>query len=170
MLGGKMSKQIPLTQGKFAIVDAKNFDWLNQWKWYAHFNGRNWYADRRISFGKQRRTLSMHRVIMNLKFNDRKDVDHIDGNSLDNREQNLRICSRSQNQANRKLQKGTSKYKGVCWYKKYEKWEASIRVNNKNIHLGYFENELDAAAAYDLAALKYFDEFAKTNFEISLVA
>jgi hypothetical protein len=162
-------KKIPLTQGKFAIVDAKNFDWLNQWKWYAHFNGWNWYAMRGVWENGKRTAILMHRSILGLELGDGKQIDHINNNSLDNREDNLRLCTTQQNARNQKRhKKATSKYKGVYWYKNYKKWGANICINNKNINLGYFENEFDAAAAYDLAALKYFGEFAKTNFEISL--
>jgi hypothetical protein len=92
-------------------------------------------------------------------------VDHINGNGLDNRKSNLRICTHQQNCENsRKRKKSFSKYKGVYWSKNAKKWVAQITIDGKSKHLGYFELEEDAAAAYDKAAVKYFGEFACLNF------
>ena len=164
--GEEMSKQISLTQGKFTIVDDWNYEWLNQWNWCVADCG-SWEYAKRIENGK---TVYMHRLIMGLSFNDNRQVDHINRNGLDNRENNFRICTNQQNAFNQKSKGMSSKYKGVGWGKRENKWRARIVINGKDTYLGYFENELDAAAAYDFAALKYFGEFAFTNFEISLAA
>ena len=91
-------------------------------------------------------------------------VDHINGDRLDNRKENLRFCTLSQNSMNKRGRSSrTSKYKGVCYAKRRNKWQASIRVDGKERFLGYFNNEEDAAKAYDEAALKFYKEFAKIN-------
>ena len=162
-------KKIPLTKGKFAIVDAKNFEWLNQWKWSAQQIGVNYYAVRCVNRKNEKRIfIFMHRLIFNLQIGDGIKIDHINGESFDNRECNLRICSQKQNVINRHKVRGISQYKGVTRHKR--KWRAQIKLDGKTKHLGLFNNELDAGAAYDLAALKYFGEFSFTNFEKALVA
>lgn len=94
-------------------------------------------------------------------------VDHINHNGLDNRKANLRLATAAQNARNRQKckSKKTSKYKGVCWHKRDKKWTGRILVNSKSIALGYFEDEKEAARAYDRAARKYYGEYAEPNFE-----
>jgi hypothetical protein len=94
-------------------------------------------------------------------------VDHINHNGLDNRKANLRPATKSQNCQNKRLgRKNTSsKYRGVHWHRRFGKWQASIRVNRKSIHLGYFTDELEAAKAYDRASSKYHGDFGKPNFK-----
>ena len=105
----------------------------------------------------------MHRVIMGLGPDGPK-VDHKDGNGLNNQRENLRLASTIQNGQNRRPDKrGSSKYKGVCWKSRRSHWEASIQHNGKRIHLGCFQNELEAARAYDKTALEFFGEFARIN-------
>ena len=151
--GIKMSKQIPLTQGKFAIVDADDYEWLSQWKWCARKGTSAWYA---IRNGDNR----MHRIIINTPSG--MDTDHINGNGLDNRKCNLRMCSRSQHHYNRKPKKG--KYKGVNIGGYTNKWQARITVKGKRISLGYYKTKKDAALAYDNAAKKCCGNYARTNF------
>jgi hypothetical protein len=91
-----------------------------------------------------------------------KGIDHVDGDGLNNQKRNLRKATPTQNGGNRVIQKHSSKFKGVTWWKKPKKWVACIRFNTR-IHLGYFESETDAAKAYDAAALKLFGDFALTN-------
>lgn len=162
-------RQIPLSRGKFAIVDASDYDWLNQWKWSYRPNG---YAIRKENVitddGKlKRKTIRMHRIITNAP--DNMEVDHINRNGLDNRRGNLRIVTHAQNMCNQKVRTGTSKYKGVIWYNKNNKWLARIRKNGKAIHLGYFVCEIEAALAYNAAALKYHGEFARLNEIVNVV-
>jgi len=143
-------KQIPLTQDKFAIVDDWNFEWLNQWKWCAiKVKGVHWYAVRTI----KHRQILMHRLIMGLKFGDKREIDHIDHIGLNNKQCNLRICTHSQNLQNRKA-------RGA--YKRTDRkgWTSQIRVNGKTIYLGDFKTEKEATKAYQKATKKYFGEFA----------
>jgi len=91
-------------------------------------------------------------------------IDHINGNPLDNKKRNLRICSKSQNQYNSKIRvDNTSGFKGVCWSKCYKKWRVYIYKNKHQILLGYFNNKIEAAKAYNEAAKKYHGEFARLN-------
>ncbi len=155
-----MTKQIPLTQGKFAIVDDEDFEWLNRLKWFANQNRKEkekWYA-MRID-GKK--TIRMHREITNAP----KDmhVDHKDNNGLNNTRENLRVCTNSQNQANsEKDSKNSSGYKGV--YRDKNKWRAELKKNGKKVLDKTFSDITDAARAYDKAAAEHFGEFAKLNF------
>ena len=149
-------KKIKLTQGKFALVDDVDYKWLNQWKWCAMYSYGNWYAMR----GK-RPQIFMHRLILNTPFG--MDTDHINHNTLDNKHCNIRVCTHQQNSFNGKPRKGTSKYKGVSWFKRDKKWRAYIVLNNKQIHLGYFISEIEAARTYDKAAIKHFGVYAFLN-------
>lgn len=160
------TRLIPLTQGKFAIVDEQDYDWLMQWKWCAHkhpiAHGCNWYAVRNDYSNKRTKTWYMHTVISNRAgFPDGKGCDHRDRNGLNNTRKNLRPCTPSQQQANRRKFSGmSSKYKGVCWARLPKKWKAGIKVNGVRIHLGYFNDEETAGKAYSDAAKKHFGEFA----------
>ena len=157
-----MTKEIRLTQGKVALVDDVLFGWLNQFKWFFRKDG---YVAKSIynKLTGERKQIRMHREIMN--FPDGMEIDHINGDKLDNRRENLRICTMGQNRANRGLQRNSSSgYKGVYFEEARNKWRAQIEINNRRLHLGYFNNAEKAAFAYDTAAKKYFGEFAKLNF------
>ncbi|MCY7423508.1 HNH endonuclease [Bacillus amyloliquefaciens] len=151
--------KIQLSKGKVALVDADMFDYLNQWSWFYHENG---YAMRSYRKDGRYRKDRMHRVVVNAPSG--FDVDHINGNKLDNRRENLRIATRSQNNANKRMQSNnTSGYRGVNWHKQRRKWVAKIQVDRKSIHLGLYEKKEDAARAYNKAAVLYYGEFAQLN-------
>ena len=161
--GSPMTKRIPLTRGKYAIVDDKDYEWLGQWRWYCDQDERMGYAVRGATVNGKRTTLQMHRVILNLKKGEI--TDHINGNGLDNRRCNLRKCTPSQNMWNRRKPKNnTSGYIGVDWHKRDKKWQARICRDRKQKHLGCFDDIEEAARAYDRAALELHGEFALLNF------
>lgn len=145
-------KLIPLTKGKFAMVDNEDFDILK---------GVNWYFDGK--YVKNNTLGYMHRYIMNAKPD--LEVDHIYHNTLDNRKKNIRLVTRAQNTANSKHRKEcSSKYKGVCFNKIVKKWVCSLMFKGVVYNLGYFTDEKEAGKAYDLKALELFGEFAYLNF------
>lgn len=157
-------KQILLTKGQFALVDDEDFEYLNQFKWCA-VKGSNTYYAIKSGYNKGKNPqIKMHRLIS--KLNDSNILcDHKDNNGLNNQKENLRISNKSQNGMNRGPQKnGTSKYKGVSWFAKANKWMAKITLNRKQIYIGYFEDITDAAKAYDEKAKELFGEFAWLNF------
>ena len=159
-------KKIKLTQGKFALVDDQDYEFLMQWKWYAEkYYNKLFYAHRhsnKINYI----IIQMHRVIaerMNLDVESKK-VDHVDRNGLNNQRNNLRISTNSQSQMNQGIRKdNTSGYKGVSWNRRLKKWHSQICYRHKRIHLGYFDDKEDAARAYNEAAIKYHKEFAVLN-------
>jgi hypothetical protein len=157
-------KKIPLTQGQYAIVDDQDFDWLMQYKWHANWDtGAHQFRARRSQWinGKIQK-LFMHRQLLGFP---NIDVDHVNGDPLDNRRSNLRICTPSQNQHNSKLPiTNSSGFKGVYWQKQAKKWRAVIKLNHKSYHLGFYSSALEAACAYDGAARVLHGQFAKLNF------
>jgi len=160
-------RRIPLTQGKYAIVDPEDYERLNKYKWYAMKGSSTFYAARCVwdPVNKKKRTIKMHRQIINPPHP--LVVDHINHNGLDNRRANLRPATKSQNCINKPYikQKGAhSKYHGVTWQKSIKKWQAQIRINGIQTIIGYFNDEIEAAKAYDEAAKKYHKEFAVLNF------
>jgi hypothetical protein len=161
--GKEMTREIPLTQGKVALVDDEDYEWLSQYKWcVSRSNNRKWYAETRIN-GK---LVYMHRMIMNAQPGET--VDHRDGNVANNQRYNLRICTIAENLRNRGASQRVgrySRYKGVTMDKRNGKWMASIKsAEGRQIHLGYFTSELSAALAHDVAAKLYHGEFAWLNF------
>ena len=154
-----MAKMIPLTQGKFTLVDDEDFEWLNQWKWFYD----NGYAARNTGPRGHQKTLLMHRVIMNTP--DGMDTDHINGVRSDNTRANLRVCDDAQNRANAGIRSDNSSgFIGVYKKKNRRKWYVQIQVGRRRKHVGSYETAEEAARAYDQVALKYFGEFAKLNF------
>jgi len=159
-------KRIPLTKGREALVDDQDYEYLMQWKWCATKGGKrdsNYYACRKGG-GPLRR---MHHEVaerMGLHANLFQEVDHWNGRSLDNRRQNLRLATRPQNSRNRgRNRNNKSGYKGVCWHEAAQKWKAAITVNYRCIYLGVFSSKIEAARAYNEAALTHFGAFAVLN-------
>lgn len=166
--------EIPLTQGQVAMVDADDAD-LAELKWHALFSpnysgGGRYMAKRNApdENGKGR-TEYLHRVtlsrVLGRELTPRERVDHINGDTLDNRRSNLRLASHAENQRNRgKCADNSSGYKGVSWQEHAQRWKAKITVDGKQRHLGYFDSAEDAARAYDRAARELHGEFARLNF------
>lgn len=157
---------IQLTKGYSTIVDDDDFERLSRHKWKAAVgDGVHIYAVRNHKEGGRKGTwkeLKMHRIIMNA--GDGFLVDHINGSTLDNRKSNLRLCSSSNNSMNRRGNRScSSRFKGVWLSKKYGTWVASIKKEGKKTCLGYFDREIDAALAYNIAAKELFGEFAYLN-------
>ena len=153
-------KKIKLTQGKFALVDDSDSDYLSQWKWrYFHKNyAVRWETGKTM---KTRKYILMHRKILNTPKG--METDHINGNGLDNCRKNLRAVTRQQNTWNSSVNKYKkySNYKGMTWNKRKKKWQ----VYCKGEYIGYFQTEHQAALAYDLWAIDQFGQFARTNFK-----
>lgn len=152
-----MAKEIVLTRGKVATVDDADFEWLNQWRWLANGN----YAMRFVGPRSRRRSIRMHRLIVNAP--EGWDVDHIDGNPLNNTRANLRVCTRRENQQNKRAISGSSRYKGVSYHTSRGTWEAAIQVDGRPRFLGRWRTEREAAEAYNEAARKHFGAFARLN-------
>ena len=151
-------KKIKLTRGKFAIVDSEDFEWLNQWKWHAGKGGK--YAARKIY--PSERVIYMHRLLMNTPEN--METDHVNGNGLDNRKKNLRVCTGAENRMNHKLlSTNKSGFNGVSWNKDIRKWSVCISVKAKTIHGGEFKDIIEAAKKYNELAKKYFGKYARYN-------
>jgi hypothetical protein len=151
-------KTINLTQGKVAIVDDKDFDKVKNLKWFHHFG----YAKRNFFINKKWVIISMHRLILGLGRGDVRQVDHINGNGLDNRRKNLRLCTNSQNQMN-KIVNNKYGYKGIFKTNRPKKWGVRIYKNKKRFTIGYFYEKIEAAKAYNEAAKKYYGEYACLN-------
>lgn len=165
-------KEIELTNGNTTIVDDKDYDIISQFKWYVNLVG---YVIRTTD------AMRLHRFLMNAKKNQM--IDHKDRNKLNNQKENLRFCTASENQKNKKSI-GKSKYLGVYLQiskkrsitKKYGErvyiysgWATHIVANGKYIYLGYFKDEITAAKKYDEAAIKYHGEFANLNFKTTII-
>lgn len=160
-LAGIKHAMITLKSGHVVLVDHDDLEVLLAFNWRVTPSG---YAIRNVSIQSGvRRTARMHRQIIGAPQG--FEVDHINGNRLDNRKINLRICTRTQNGRNQLPQVGRrSQFKGVDWFAPRKKWRARIKVSGQSIGLGYFTHENDAARAYDIAAQEHFHEYAKPNF------
>jgi hypothetical protein len=154
-----MSKLIELTRGLFATVDDEDFELLCRHEWYSSPCGGKMYASR-SNWKKKPSTIRMHRVITNAAPG--QYVDHINGNTLDNRRANLRLCTQSQNLMNkRKMSNNTSGVSGVTWDKSKGKWQVTIRANFKNHFIGRYDTIAEATKARHEAVRRLHGEFAK---------
>lgn len=156
---------IPLTQGQNAIVDASDYEWLNQWNWFAWWSPEteSFYARRSLRVNGRLTMIHMARELLDCEIGEFPD--HISHETLDNRRANIRKGTNSQNMCNRRQRPdNTSGYRGVTFYKDRKQWVSRISVNKRRIHLGYFLTPEDAAHSYDEAAKKYHGEFAVLNF------
>jgi hypothetical protein len=152
-IGGNSPKQ------NTVIVDYEDVGMVLSAPWYVGTVG---YAVRGTVPRKTGKMLLLHRELLNTTSD--KKVDHRNGDTLDDRRINLRECTHAQNISNQQRQKSNkSGYKGVYFNRRSKKWEANIAPNGKGIYLGRFENILDAAQAYNDAAIKYYGEFARLN-------
>ena len=152
-------KLILLTRGKVALVDDEDYAALSAHKWQCSTKGS---AVRNVRAGGKRTLLYMHRVLLNAS--DDYFVDHINGNTLDNRRSNLRLATQAQNQCNRGPQKNnTSGFKGVTFNKRCGAFAAKITVAGKRKFLGYFDTPQAAHTAYCIAAAAHHGAFARTS-------
>lgn len=157
-------RAIPLTQGKVAIVDAADYEWLMRWKWHARKKQNTFYASRDGGYMDDKHLIiQMHRLIVGAELG--QVVDHIDGNGLNNTRHNLRICTHQENLRNRSAtSRNKTGFKGVSLEPDTGKWRAKIKAGGKTIHLGVFATAEEAARAYDAASTNLFGEFGRNNF------
>jgi len=152
-----MMKLIFLTQGKFSKIDDSDYENVSKMKWHAASINGSWYARRTTKSG----SVGLHQFLCP----GWALVDHTNQDGLDNQRHNLRDASHAQNSANkRKTKRGSSRFKGVYWYSDKKKWRAQVQKGGKLTFLGYFDDETDAARAYDAEARNQFGEFASPNF------
>jgi hypothetical protein len=154
-------RKIELTQGKSTIIDDEAYELVSRYKCYVQWNGRYWYAATRVN-GEQ---IYLHRLLTNAQPNE--DVDHRNHDTLDNRRENLRVCTRTENLGNQRIrthEHKTSRYKGVHFQWNRKKcWVARIYYDSKTYYLGHFMTEEEAALAYNEKARELYGEFAHLN-------
>lgn len=156
---------IVLSKGAEALVDEADYDRFFPHRWYLHGSGKWAYAARNRPQGDPGpgRHIIMHREVCGAEPG--QFVDHINGNTLDNRRMNLRVCTNAENIRNMLPHDGgTSKFKGVYWLEARGKWRAQIMHDYKKLNLGNYESEEEAGRAYDQAAIRLFGQFARLNF------
>jgi len=142
------------------LIDDCDYDLVKDYNWHCAKSRNTFYA---VSVFKNKK-IKMHRFILSPKSSEI--IDHINGNGLDNRRNNLRIVTASQNRMNCGSYKGTSSiYKGVTYREEYKKWVSGVRFKGVRYNLGTFDNEIAAAVAYDKKSIELFGEFARVNFK-----
>lgn len=149
------------TSNKKALVDDQDYDLVSRYTWYL---GKNGYPESRMPKSEGKKLMRLHHLILPNKSKQGLFVDHINMNGCDNRRSNLRYATKSENMRNRNApSQNTSGFKGVMWCTYTKKWRSWIQVNNKRHEIGRFVNRLQAAEAYNKAALRLHGDFAKLN-------
>jgi hypothetical protein len=161
---GYTFRRIYLDEGIYTIVDPEDYYRLKKFNWYLLIWNKKFYARCNIKIGStETKTVSMHRMILNAPKGIL--VDHINGDSLDNRRANLRFATHQQNACNSRKKAGcTSKYRGVSWNKHKKKWRATLQYKGKSVFHKMFDSEIEAARTYDAAAKIHHGIFARLNF------
>jgi hypothetical protein len=155
-----LTKEIPLTRGKVAVIDEDMHELISKYKWHYRTDG---YAARGETKNKHKKTIFMHNAVLNPPNGTL--CDHINGDTLDNRRVNLRIVTKLQNNIHSQRHRNNlSGYKGVGWNKGSNKWEVRIKHHGKVHRVGYYVDKEEAAKAYDKVARLYFGEYAVCNF------
>jgi len=149
---------ILLKCGATVLVDDADLPIVSRHSWHLSHNG---YAIRRERINGRKPVLYLHRAIMSADWDG--DVDHINGDKLDNRRCNLRYVTRAQNNMNMRTRRGSSRFKGVVWHKQDRRWWAVIKAEGKQRSLGTYATQEEAAAAYNVAAKRFFGDFARLN-------
>lgn len=154
-------KNILLSKGQVAIIDDDDFWELAQWKWNIGGSG---YAERTRRVGEQWHTMIIRMHCWIMRPPKKMEVDHINGNKLDNRRENLRVITSSQNKMNQGVRKNNKLgVKGIYFHEKRKRFIAQIQANGKSFHLGYFVDLESAKAAYSKAVMEHHGEFAHRN-------
>jgi|LakMenEpi03Aug12_release.lakeMendotaPanAssembly.Ray.scaffolds.fasta_scaffold591655_1 hypothetical protein len=162
-------KLLPLTKDKFALVDDDDYYWLSQWNWFAVEIKNTWYARRSKKKGilrsNEKYEIYLHRIVMRCSDIDFV-IDHLDKNGLNNQKENLRICTKSENNKHTSSHKNSSsQYLGVSYDKNRNKWSANLMNNGKRILFKRYNTEIEAAKAYDITAKTQFGVYANLNFK-----
>lgn len=160
---------IPLTRGLTTVIDFDDFEKVRGFSWHAHTH-RNSFCAARTEYVSTtyKKTIRMHRELLGAT--PKQEVDHKDGDALDNRKTNLRLCTQAQNGCNTRLRiNNTSGFKGVRWHNTGKNWQAYVQRNRPKqfFHLGLFSSAIAAAKAYDQKARELFGDFANLNFKES---
>ena len=163
-------KTIELTQGKVTVVDDDVWEWASKLNWFAAHCHGTWYARREVILGRTsggkriRHTEHLHRMIIG-DLTEEVLTDHKDGDGLNNLRSNLRPCTHGQNVKNVRVSRINNKtgFKGVSFKTANRRYQAQIELDGRNIYLGLFDSTLEAAKAYNTAAVKYHGEFARLN-------